>query len=212
MAIQSRNVRVSREQDTFPLDTQTHSGCLCVRAKACHKEVSPAPALPHGSALQTTPAVQTAAKTRFAALCCHALRSVAVLAQRCRQGPRRQADLSACARPRLRQRRRRTRPHTLPQAEQPSVPQATGVDGADRGFVICRVVQVAMLDWTQPLKGAQASAAAHPYVSQWKSSNSMYLWPRLETGILRVACGNLLPGPLMHTPDAPAPATEPAPP
>lgn len=73
-------------------------------------------------------------------------------------------------------------------------------------------VQVAMLDWTQPLKGAQASAATHPYVSQWKSSNSMYLWPRLETGILRVACGNLLPGPLMYSADTHAPGAETTPP
>lgn len=54
-----------------------------------------------------------------------------------------------------------------------------------------------MLDWTKPLKGIQATQAAHPYVSQWKCSNPMYLWPRLEKGILRVACGNVLPGPLL---------------
>ena len=79
--------------------------------------------------------------------------------------------------------------------------------GTDHCASQSRWLQVAMLDWTRPLQGMQSSQAMHPYVCQWKSSNSMYLWPRLEKGILRVACGALEPGSLLAEPAPPGVAT-----
>lgn len=55
-------------------------------------------------------------------------------------------------------------------------------------------VQVAMLDWTQPLRGTRTAAARAPYVSSWRGENALFVWPRLERGILRVAAASLEAG------------------
>lgn len=59
-------------------------------------------------------------------------------------------------------------------------------------------MQVAMLDWTQPLTGQATAMGSAPYVSQWACSNPLYLWPKLESGILRIASAEIAVGPFLQ--------------
>lgn len=61
-------------------------------------------------------------------------------------------------------------------------------------------LQVAMLDWSQPLVGQQVTVAQAPYASQWTSSNPMYSWKRLEAGVLRVSCAEIAAQPFLQRP------------
>jgi hypothetical protein len=63
-----------------------------------------------------------------------------------------------------------------------------------------RNMQVAMLDWSQPLVGEQTAAEQPPYVSQWTSSNPMFTWSRLERGVLRVSCAEIAAEPFLQRP------------
>ena len=59
------------------------------------------------------------------------------------------------------------------------------------------MLQVAMLDWAQPLSGQQVAAAPAPYVSQWTSYSPIFLWPKLEKGVLRLTCASIATGPFL---------------
>lgn len=56
------------------------------------------------------------------------------------------------------------------------------------------------MDWAQPLSGQQTVAAAGSCVSQWTSYNPLYVWPKLESGVLRMTCAHIAHGPLLQTP------------
>lgn len=58
-------------------------------------------------------------------------------------------------------------------------------------------VQVAMLDWTQPLAGPQTALGSAQHAGQWASANPLYLWPRQGAGVLRMACTHVAKGPLL---------------
>ena len=62
----------------------------------------------------------------------------------------------------------------------------------------CGASQVAMLDWSQPLSGQQGAQATPPYVTHWTSYNPMFVWPKLERGVLRMTCADVVSGPFLQ--------------